>query len=95
MIPEFEGHQALKAMIVERKDAPGLLGVHVRGGRFVCPLPEGYDGRVSLVVHKGYVLVAHPTLPALKCDPNTGQIQIIEPHHVDGHIPGRMKLRTQ
>lgn len=85
----------MKALLVERKDKPGLLGVHVRGGRFVCPLPEGYDGRCSLVVHQGYVLVAHPMLPPLKCDPTTGTIELVEPRHVDGRIAGRMRLLTQ
>ena len=92
MIPVFE--QGVKAALVERVERPGLLGVAVRGGRFVCPLPEGYDGRCSLVVHEGYVLVAHPELPPLRCDPTTGRIELIEPHHVDGSIAGRMRLRT-
>lgn len=95
MIPEFEGAKALKAMIVERKDIPGKLGVLVRGGRFVCPLPDGYDGRVSLTVYQGWVLVAHPELPPLRADPSTGTIELIEPRHIDGRIPGRMRLRTQ
>jgi hypothetical protein len=95
MIPEFEGARAIKAMVVERKDKPGALGIYVRGGRFVCALPAGYDGRVSLTVHQGYVLVAHPELPPLKCDPATGSIELIEARHIDGHIPGRMKLLTQ
>lgn len=95
MIPEFERPNPLKAMIVERKDKPGALGVLVRGGRFVCPLPDGYDGRVSLTVHQGYVLVAHPLLPPLRCNPSTGSIELVEPKHVDGRIAGRMKLRTQ
>lgn len=80
-------------MLVERRDRPGLLGVHVAGGRFVCPLPEGYDGRTSVVMHKGYVLVAHPNLPPLQCDPNTGDISLIEPGHIEAR-EGRMKLVT-
>lgn len=95
MIPEFEGPQAIKAMLVERKDRPGLLGVYRAGARFVCPLPEGYDGRCSLVVHKGYVLVAHPELPPLQCDMNSGTFQLIDAHHVDGRVAGRMRLLTQ
>lgn len=95
MIPEFEGPNAIKAMLVERKDKPGLLGVYVRGCELVTPLPAGYDGRVSLAVHQGYVLVAHPELPPLKVDPRRGTFELIEPKHVDGRIAGRMKLVTQ
>lgn len=94
MIPIFED-TGMKAALVERKDKPGLLGVAVRGGRFVCPLPEGYDGRCAITVHQGYVLVGHPTLPPLRCDPTKGTIELIEPHHVDAHLPGRLKLNTQ
>jgi hypothetical protein len=83
----------LKARLVERTDLLGALGVAVRGGRFVCPLPPGYDGQVSLCCHKGYVLVAHPTMPPLQCDPTTGEVKQIEDHHIAG-IPGRFQLHT-
>lgn len=94
MIPEFEGKTPIRAMVVERKDKPGLLGIYVRGCHLVTPLPEGYDGRISLTVHMGYVIVAHPELPPLRIDPARGTFELIEPHHVDGSKPGYMKLRT-
>lgn len=72
----------MKAMLVERTDRPGLLGVAVRGGRFVVPLPEGYNGECSICVWKGYVLVAHPMLPPLKCDPTTGKFELIDDAHI-------------
>lgn len=81
-----------RATLVERKDRPGLLGVIVSGWQFVCALPEGYDGETSLIVHKGYVLVAHPRLPALSCHPN-GKVELIDPGHIEAR-PGRMKLVT-
>lgn len=84
----------MKARLVERKDLPGALGVAVRGGRFVCPLPPGYDDQVSLCCHMGYVLVAHPTMPPLQCDPSTGQTQRIEARHVTALGPGRFQLKT-
>lgn len=89
-----ESFEQIRAVIVERKDRPGLLGVFRSGARFVCALPEGYDGRVSLVVHNGYVLVGHPELPPLRCDPERGTVELIDPHHIDASIPGRMKLLT-
>lgn len=94
-VPHYDTRGVVKAILVRRSDVPGklLLGVHVNGGRCVCPLPEGYDGRTSLCVHKGYVLVAHPLLPALQCDPTTGGVKLIEPGHIEAK-PGRMRLRT-
>jgi len=92
MIPIFE--HGCTCALVERKDRPGLLGVAVRGGRFVCPLPEGYDGRTSVTQYLGYVLVAHPDLPPLKCDPTVGTAVLIDPHHIEAK-PGRMRLRTR
>lgn len=91
MIPEFE--KGMQAMLVERTDRPGLLGVAVRGGHFVVPLPAGYNGQTSICVWKGYVLVAHPTLPPLKCDPTTGKFELIEDAHIEAQ-PGRHRLRT-
>lgn len=69
----------VKAVIVERKDRPGLLGVAVRDGRFVVPLPEGYDGRTSVVYESGWVLVTHPTLPPLIADPSAGIARPMDP----------------
>lgn len=91
MIPEFE--QGMQAMLVERVDAPGLLGVAVRGGRFVTPLPAGYNGKCSICVYKGYVLVAHPELPPLRVDPTRGTFELIEPKHITAQA-GRHRLRT-
>lgn len=88
----FAGDMA--ARLVERSDLPGALGVAVRGGRFVCPLPPGYDGQVSLCVHKGYILVAHPSMPPLECNPNTGETKQIDDRHIAGIGPGRFQLRT-
>lgn len=93
MNPNFGSRGEVKAILVERKDKPGALGVFRQGAQFVCPLPDGYDGQTSLTVHKGYVLVAHPTLPPLHVDPTTGTVKLIEPGHIEAK-PGRMRLRT-
>ena len=75
MIPELH---VIRVMLVERTDYPGRLGVAVRGGRYVCPLPAGYDDDTRVNVDDmGYVLVAHPKLPPLLCDPTTGTVQPI------------------
>lgn len=92
MIPIFE--QGCRAALVERKDKPGLFGVAMAGKPFVTALPEGYDGLTALTVHLGWVLVAHPKLPALCIDASTGRFQIIEDGHVTAGI-GRMKLNTR
>jgi len=97
MDPDLEENpifpRGARVALVERVDAPGLLGAAVRGGRFVCQLPEGYDGQTSILFHAGYIIVAHPILPPLKCDPNTGKIELIEARHVEGSTGG-MRLLT-
>jgi hypothetical protein len=90
-IPEFE--QGIRAMLVERRDLPGALGVAKNGGRFVVPLPAGYDALTSVCYHKGYVLVAHPTMPALQCDFDKGEATAIDAHHIVA-LPGRHRLFT-
>ncbi len=63
----------IRVTLVERQGFPGKLGVAVRGGKFVCPLPDGYDGHTRVNVDQaGWVLVTHPKLPPLLCDPTTG-----------------------
>ncbi len=64
----------IRVMIVERVDAPGKLGAAMSGGRYVCPLPDGYDMRSSITYERGWVIVAHPDLPPLSCDTNTGRV---------------------
>jgi hypothetical protein len=95
MIPIFETDDgdAINCALVERVDRPGLLGVAVRGGTYVCALPDGYDGRTSVCMHKGYVIVAHPELPPLLCDPTKGTIEVIAPEHIEAR-DGQMKLIT-
>lgn len=84
----------MRAALAESKIWPGQLGVFVRGGRYVCPLPAGYDGRSSVVVtDSGYVIVGHPDYAPLVCDPGTGETKVIEPGHVEA-IAGRIKLIT-
>lgn len=63
---------AVRVVLVERKDKPGLFGVAMRGKR-VVPLPVGYDGRTSVRWINGFVFVAHPTLPPLLADTTTGK----------------------
>jgi hypothetical protein len=95
MIPIFSenNEDGINCALVERVDKPGLLGVAVRGGTYVCALPEGYDGLTSVCMHKGYVIVAHPELPPLLCDPTKGTIELIEQHHVEAK-DGKMRLIT-
>lgn len=75
--------------MVEQKGDTKKLGVCMRGGRFVCPLPEGYDGDTNIRQHGGLIYVAHPYLPALKCNPSTG---VCELHH--GALPNTNARRA-
>jgi hypothetical protein len=54
--------------------AQGNMGVVVRGGRFVVPLPKGYEGQgLSIAVLPGERIVAlHPSHPPLLIDPQSG-----------------------
>lgn len=92
MHPIFQS--GTRVALVESIDKPGMLAVAVRGGRYVCPLPEGYDMNTSITMHEGYVLVAHPYLPPLQCDTNTGTVNLISPDHIQAK-PGRLKLVTR
>lgn len=85
-----------RVTLVERTDAPGLLGVAVRGGRYVCPLPPGYDGYTHVEkLPNGQVAVLHPKLAPLLADPTTGKVQTFDGLH-DGvkrlvqRLQGRM-----
>jgi hypothetical protein len=51
-------------------------GVAIRGFRYVCQLPEGYD-ELSVIrdVADGMVLLAHPLHPPLVCDPRDGSVR--------------------
>lgn len=91
-IPEFVA--GVKAMLVERRDIPGALGVAKNGAKLVLPLPPGYDGQTSICFHKGYVLVAHPSLPALQCDFETGRVEPIDAHHIMALPGARHRLFT-
>lgn len=71
MHPIFPG--AVRVTLVERRDQPGRLGVAVRGGRYVCPLPNGYDGLTQVhILDNGQIIAWHPNLETLVCDPTRG-----------------------
>lgn len=61
-----------RAMLMERVDAPGMLGVHLQGGRYTVPLPKGYDSRTEVFYRNGQVFVACPGQKMLVCDFNKG-----------------------
>jgi hypothetical protein len=85
-----------RVTLVERVDAPGLLGVAVRGGRFVCALPQGYDGYTHVeMMENGQVAVLHPTRAPLLADPATGRVELFDGLH-DGvkRLVDRMRLRS-
>lgn len=70
---------AQRVTLVERVDQPGLLAVALRGGRFVCALPAGYDGLTQ--VHRldnGQVIAWHPNHAPLVCDFTTGKVTQID-----------------
>lgn len=66
-----------------------MLAAAHRYGRYVCPLPDGYDGRVRLAAYDGKIYVAHPTLPPLVCNPQNGTHAL---HH--GELPKPLRFET-
>lgn len=64
-----------KITLVENMKQPGLLGVALRGARFVCALPAGYDGLTQIHrMENGQVIVWHPGMSTLVCDFNAGTV---------------------
>lgn len=63
-----------RAMLMQCVEGPrkGLLGVHLQGGKFTCPLPPGYDGRSEVFYAQGRVFVRCPGQKTLVCDFNEG-----------------------
>lgn len=61
-----------RAMLMERVDAPGMLGVHMIGGRYTCPLPPGYNEKTEVFYMHGRVIVICPGQKPLVCDFNKG-----------------------
>ena len=53
----------------------GRIGVARSGGRYVCPLPEGYDWNVGILPHDGKILVTRPGMTTLIADPETGTVR--------------------
>lgn len=70
-------HGGMRVRLVERVDHPGRLGAAMDGGRFVCPLPDGYDADSSITYERGWVIVAHPSLPPLSCNTNDGTVNVM------------------
>lgn len=71
MHPIFPG--SVRVTLVESVKQPGMLAVAVRGGRFACPLPYGYDGLTQVhIMSNGQVIAWHPTRETLVCDPSRG-----------------------
>jgi len=81
----------VRVQLVERVDAPGMLGAAMAGGRYVCPLPPGYDHRSSIVYERGWVIVAHPELPPLSCDTTTGKVSLLNDDLINAEI-GKIQL---
>ena len=53
----------------------GRLGVAKEGGRFVCPLPKGYDWNVGILPHDGRLIVTRPGMPTLIANCETGTVE--------------------
>ena len=65
--------------VVQNKAQPHLFGVAVPGGRFVCALPNGYDPlKMKLAFYDGCVLVVQHSKPPLKCNCETGKVEVVE-----------------
>lgn len=53
----------------------GRIGVARSGGRYVCPLPHGYDWNVGILPQDGRLLITRPGMPNLLADPETGVVR--------------------
>lgn len=76
-ITEFD--RGIRVMLVKR---PGLnlFGVAMKGGRFVVPLPDGYDGETSVHWVEGWIIVRREGLPPLLADTTTGTTSLMNEH---------------
>lgn len=70
--PAFPG--GARVAVVERRDVPGALGVAMLGGRYVVPLPAGYDQRTQVAWVQGWIFVIHPDQPTMLADTTTGEL---------------------
>lgn len=75
-----------RVALVHMVAVPGIFGVAMRGGRYVCQLPEGYDGMTSIRWLNGWIIVAHPNLPPLLADTNTGKTTALDQAQLDAFI---------
>lgn len=60
--------EGARVALVRQLQDPRYFGVAMKGGRFVCKLPLGYDGQTSVRWINGFIVVAHPKLPPLLAD---------------------------
>lgn len=67
----FGTRRAMLMQCVEGK-RKGLLGVHLQGGKFTCPLPIGYGNDTEVFYAAGKVFVKCPGQKTLVCDFNEG-----------------------
>lgn len=74
----FDG--GVRVMLVKRADGPNAFGVAMKGGRFVVPLPKGYDGYTQIRWVEGWIVVTHPDQPALLADTTTGTLSPLNDH---------------
>lgn len=70
--PAFPG--GARVAVVENKGQPGLLGVAMKGGHYVVPLPEGYDDQTKVGWVNGWIFVVHPDFPPMLADTTTGKL---------------------
>lgn len=68
-------HCSLMKMVGPDGRPNGRLGVAKQGGRFVCPLPAGYDHNVGVLPTDGRLLVTRPGMPTLVADCETGTVR--------------------
>lgn len=68
---EFGSRRAMLMQCVEG-ERKGLLGVHLQGGKFTCPLPKEYDVLTEVFYKNGQVFVTRPGQKMLICDFNKG-----------------------
>ena len=64
-------NRRIEAQLVKRTDREGF-GVAISGGRYVCPLPKGYDHRAVLNIHHDRIIITQEDRVSLLLDPEHG-----------------------
>lgn len=73
-------HEGARVALVQAVTRKGRFGVAMQGGRYVVPLPDGYDGETRVHWVDGWIIVQREGLPPLLADTTTGTTSPMNEH---------------